>query len=202
MKSLVMAMAAMLACAAFAAGEEQGPRRGRGPMGGGPMGGPMAGAMMEGALAAGPILQLATDPATAEKIGLSEEQITKLKALTVNKKDQRAEMKKMRAAVEKQMELMEEDKIDEAAVMAAIDEVFELRKAMAKAQTKQVIAMKSILTPEQVNKAKEEMKTRFAKRFNRRGGDRPDKPDGDGDGDAKGPKPEEKGDMPPPPAAD
>jgi Spy/CpxP family protein refolding chaperone len=197
MKSLMLAVAAMLACAAFAADEgaaqaEGGPRRGRGPLGG-----PMAGAMMEGALAAGPILQLATDPATAEKIGLSEAQITKIKALSEAQKASRESGKKMREAVQKQTQLMQADKIDESAVMAAIDEVFELRKAMAKEQTKQVIAMKSILTPEQISKAKEEMKARFAKRLNRRGDQAPRK---DGKGDKPGKKAE--GDKPAPKPAE
>ena len=103
----------------------------------------------------------------------------------------------MREAVQKQTQLMQADKIDESAVMAAIDEVFELRKAMAKEQTKQVIAMKSILTPEQISKAKEEMKARFAKRLNRRGDQAPRK---DGKGDKPGKKAE--GDKPAPKPAE
>ena len=88
----------------------------------------------------------------------------------------------------RQFELMKADKIDEAAVMKAIDEVFELRKEMAKAQVKRVIAVKSVLTPEQIEKAREEVKKMFEQRGEKgprqgrmrgrgpRGGDRPEPP--------------------------
>ena len=67
----------------------------------------------------------------------------------------------------RQVELMKAEKVDEAAVMKAIDEVFELRKQMAKEQVKRVIEIKSILTPEQIAKAREEMKNAFGDRGNR-----------------------------------
>ena len=67
--------------------------------------------------------------------------------------------------------------------MAAIDEVFELRKAMAKDQAKRVIAVKSILTPEQVAKAHEEMKKMFEAR-----GDRGPRREGKGPRELKGPR--------------
>ena len=60
--------------------------------------------------------------------------------------------------MEKQVELLKAEKIDEAAVMQAIDEVFEARKEIAKAQTKRTIEIRSILTPEQVTKALEAMR--------------------------------------------
>ena len=103
--------------------------------------------------------------------------------------------KKVHEATMRQFELMKADKIDEAAVMKAIDEVFELRKEMAKAQVKRVIAVKSVLTPEQIEKAREEVKKMFEQRGEKgqwrgekgprqgrmrgrgpRGGDRPEPP--------------------------
>ena len=47
------------------------------------------------------------------------------------------------------------EKIDEAAVMATLDEVFAARKEVAKHQMKRLIVVKSILTPEQVKMATE-----------------------------------------------
>ena len=195
MKSLMMTVVAALACAAFAQAPEGGaPGEGgrRGGMGPGMMGG---GAMMD------PIVRMVSNPKAAEKLGLSEEQQAKLKE--INKIDEagRERQKKVREATMKQIELMKADKVDEAAVMKAIDEVFELRKEMAKDQAKRVIAVKAILTPEQVAKAHEEMKQMFqgrgdrgprrggAERGPRRGGDRPGPKEG---GDKPGPKPEAK----------
>lgn len=193
MKSLMMTVVAALACAAFAQAPEGGaPGEGgrRGGMGPGMMGG---GAMMD------PIVRMVSNPKAAEKLGLSEEQQAKLKE--INKIDEagRERQKKVREAMTKQLDLMKADKVDEAAVMKAIDEVFELRKEMAKDQAKRVIAVKAILTPEQVAKAREEMKQMFqgrgdrgprrggAERGPRRGGDRPGPKEG---GDKPGPKPE------------
>ena len=195
MKSLMMTVVAALACAAFAQAPEGGaPGEGgrRGGMGPGMMGG---GAMMD------PIVRMVSNPKAAEKLGLSEEQQAKLKE--INKVDEagRERQKKVREATMKQLDLMKADKVDEAAVMKAIDEVFELRKEMAKDQAKRVIAVKAILTPEQVAKAHEEMKQMFqargdrgprrggAERGPRRGGDRPGPKEG---GDKPGPKPEAK----------
>ncbi len=153
MKSLVMVAVAALACVAFAEGPEGGARpegahrgfgfrEGRGPM----------------AMGSDPIVRIVSNPAVAEKIGLSDEQKAKLKELKGSPDGNRETQKKVREATMKQVELMKAEKIDEAAVMAAIDEVYELRKEMAKSQARRVIAVKSILTPEQVAKAHEELK--------------------------------------------
>lgn len=158
MKKLMVVVAAALCCAAFAQGPEGGrpeggPRRGFAPHGGGMMMNPMM----------DPIVRMVNNPKFAEKIGLTDEQKAKLKEL--NKAPARGEeQSKMRDAMKRQAQLLSADKIDEAAVMATIDEVFELRKQTAKAQVKRVIAVKSVLTPEQVKKAKEEMSKRFEAR--------------------------------------
>jgi Spy/CpxP family protein refolding chaperone len=112
-----------------------------------------------------------------------DEQKAKLKDLKSASESNREAQKKVREATMKQVELMKAERIDEAAVMAAIDEVFELRKAMAKDQAKRVIAVKSILTPEQVAKAHEEMKKMFEAR-----GDRGPRREGKGPREFKGPR--------------
>ena len=83
----------------------------------------------------------------------------------------------------KQFDLMKAEKVDEAAVMKAIDEVFELRKQMAKEQVRRVIEIKLILTPEQIAKAREEMRANFAAR-----GGRPDGQRGERGGRPDGPR--------------
>ena len=176
MKSIVMVVAATLACLAFADGPEGGarPEGGRRGFGSRNRRDPTSVGM-------DPIVRMVSNPSVAEKIGLSDEQKAKLEELNKGPKTARESQKKVHAAMERQIELMKAEKIDEAAVMAAIDEVFELRKAMAKEQAKRVIAVKSILTPEQIARAHEEMKNMFASR-----GDRGARRDGK-DRDFRGP---------------
>ena len=147
MKSLMMTVVAALACAAFAQGPEVGAPREGGHRGG------MGPGMMD------PIVRAVSNPKAAERLGLTEEQQAKLKEVNKPSSASRDNQKKVREATMKQLELMKADKIDEAAVMKAIDEVFELRKEMAKEQAKRVIAVKSILTPEQIAKAREAVKS-------------------------------------------
>lgn len=149
-----------------------------------------------------PLLRAVMNPRIAESLGLTDEQKAKIKELSADRKDNRESQKKVREATMKQLELMKADKIDEAAVMAAIDEVFELRKQMAKDQARRVIAVKSILTPEQIAKAHEDMKKMFESR-----GDRGPKRGGMMGPKGKGPKggdkpaaPEGEAVPPPPPA--
>ena len=156
MKSLIVVAVAALSCVAFADGPEggqrpEGPRRGFGPRDG-------FGPMMGG----DPIVRIVSNPAVAEKLGLSDEQKAKLKELKGNGEANRESQKKVREAMMKQAELMKAEKVDEAAVMATIDEVFEL---------------------EQVKMAHEEMKKMFEAR-----GDRGPRREGKGPREFKGPR--------------
>lgn len=196
MKKLMFAMVAALSFAAVAQ-DVEGPKAGqrdggfrRGPRDRGAL---MAdrGAMMPGGFGGGmmgdPAVMAASNPKIAEKIGLSAEAREQIKKLDADNRAKVQELqKKTREAMEKQAQLMKAEKIDEAAVMAAIDELFECRKEMAKAQTKRLIGVKALLTPEQITKATEAMKEirneRMAKRTNRT----------QKDGDKGGVKPEAK----------
>ena len=110
-----------------------------------------------------PLVRAVMNPKIAEKLGLTEEQQAKIKELAPKRGENGDQQEKVRKGMKKQMELLAADKVDEAAVMAAIDEVFEARKEIAKAQTKRLIAVRSVLTGEQIAKAKEMMK-QFAPR--------------------------------------
>ena len=176
-KLMMVAVAALVSAACFADGPAEGAKRperrgARPPMGERAM---MGGAGMMG----DPIVWAVMNPKVAEKIGLSDEQKAKLKELQPARGANREANEKVRKGMEKQAELLKAEKIDEAAVMAAIDEVFEARKAVAKEQTKRLIAIRSILTPEQVAKATEAMKELRGPRG----------PRGEGRG-PRGPKPE------------
>ena len=197
MKSLVMVAVAALCCVAFADGPEGAARPEGGPRRFGPREGmgQMMG-MMGGMGGMDPVVRAVSNPAIAEKLGLSEEQKAKIKAATGTPEANREAQKKIREATMKQAELMRAEKIDEAAVMAAIDEVFDLRKAMAKEQAKRSITIKSVLTPEQAKKAQEELKNGFAPR-GERGPRRAGQREGMGPQGARGPRGD--GNMPPPP---
>lgn len=126
---------------------------------------PVQGKMRRGQVGgADPILRVALNPKVAEKIGLTADQQAKLKALAEDKGDMKGLQEKVRRGMDRQAELLAAEKIDEPAVMAAMDEVFEARKAVAKLQTRRLIAVKSILTPEQVKAATEALKSMKGKK--------------------------------------
>lgn len=189
MKSLIIVAVAALSCVAFAEGAPEGGAR---PEGGHRGFGPREGGGMGPMMVSDPIVRMVSNPAMADKIGLSDEQKAKLKELKGDHEANREARNKVREATMKQLDLMKAEKINEAAVMAAIDEVFELRKAMAKEQAKRVIAVKSVLTPEQVKKAHEEMKKMFESR-----GDRGPRRGGKGPREFKGPRKGPRGEKGP-----
>lgn len=159
MNKLVMVVAAAMTFAAFAQepapsaeGKARPMRPDRAAMSS------MRPSMMMGQGAFDPLMRAVMNPQVAEKIGLSEEQKSKLAALKGNNSANRDLQAKVKAGMDRQVELLKAEKIDEAAVMKTIDEVFEARKEMAKAQTKRMIQVRSILTPEQVAKALEAIK--------------------------------------------
>ena len=99
-----------------------------------------------------PLLQ---KPETAAKIGLSEE---KAQALAAAFADLDAQLKavngKLPAAFKRQAETLEATPVDEAAVLAAVNEVWDLRREVALLQTRKVLAIRSTLTAEQIEKAR------------------------------------------------
>jgi len=148
MKIALTLASVAIAATTFAAGPEGGPGMHRGPGMHGPKG------CFEGPQ--DPIVQMVNCPKFAEKVGLTEEQKAKIKEVAASSKEsQKTLRRQLRDSMEKQADLLEAEKIDEAAVMAEIDKAFEVRKEMAKIQTKRIIAIKSILTPEQIAKALE-----------------------------------------------
>ena len=107
---------------------------------------------MGGPMGADPLLRAVMNPKVAEAIGLTDEQKSKIKELRGDN-GSRELQEKFRKGQELQSKLLRAETIDEAAVMAAIDETWEARKELAKSQTRRLIAVRSILTPDQVKKA-------------------------------------------------
>lgn len=116
-----------------------------------------------------PVLRAAMNPKIAEKAAITEEQIAKLKALVDKKGALKPLHEKVRKGTERQVELLKAEKIDEAAVMAALDEAWDAKKEIARYQTKRLIAVKSILSAEQIEKIRDALK---AKRDGRQKGPR------------------------------
>jgi len=143
MKKLIAFATMALSVVAFAAGKD-GPKK-HVPRGGND-------------LVADPVVRLVTNPKMAEKIGLTDEQRKQIREIG---KESRKGMDDMRRqlddSMKRQAELLKAEKVDEPAVMAEIDKAFDLRKEMAKCQTKRVIQIKAILTAEQVEKALKEV---------------------------------------------
>lgn len=204
MKKLMMVAMTVVGLAVFAQEQEAAPKAGphRGPgrgsrmaeRGGMPRGGRgMHGGMFGPGMVGDPAVMAVMNPQVADKIGVTkevQEQIRKIDA--DSRKVVRDMQQKTQGAMEKQASLMKEAKPDEAAVMAAIDELFDLRKEMAKAQTKRVLAVKALLTPEQLASALETMKKLRDERRARAGA-----PKGDAAAKDEG---EKKAPPPPPPA--
>ena len=159
MKCLMTMLAAAVSLVALAqepaAGGVARPRGGRMAMAGGP--------------SVEPVLRAAMNPKLAEKAAITEEQVAKLKVLADEKGALKTFHEKVRLGTERQVELLKAEKVDEAAVMAALDEVWDAKKEVAKYQTKRLIAVKSILSAEQIEKIRDALK---AKRDGRQKGPR------------------------------
>lgn len=147
MKKLMIVAAAMAALSVFAddpaAVHPEGRRQSRRP----------GQFMMEQRNGFDPIVRAVMNPRISGELGLSEEQKSKIAEIMGDRSEARATQKRLMEGMKKQAELLQAATIDEAAVMSAIDEVWEIRKQMAKDQTRRVIAVKSLLTQEQITKA-------------------------------------------------
>ena len=98
--------------------------------------------------------RILTNPKTAEKVGLKEDQIKTLKdALYALKRSEIDLRAKMEHASLDQAKLIEE-KADDKAVMDAVDKKYEVMKEMAKLKIKNVLLVRKTLTSEQIEKIK------------------------------------------------
>lgn len=130
---------------------------------------PMAERMMAARGMADQTMRAVMNPKIAEKLGLTDEQKAKVKALVDGERESlRALQEKAQQATKRQFELMRAEKVDEAAVLSAIDEVFAARKEIAKAQFKNQLAVRAVLSAEQLSKVGEAMKAIRGERMLRR----------------------------------
>jgi Spy/CpxP family protein refolding chaperone len=159
------------------------------------------------------IARLLKAPKVAEELGLTQEQVKnlqeKLDAL-------RKEVATLRIDLEnaslEQARLLTGQTVDEAAVMAAVEKAGEISTKIAKLAARQLLTVKKILTPQQIEKAKAMIRERMERDRDRfggargQGGDQPKwkrsgergAPDGKEDGK---PRPPDSGERMPPPHA-
>jgi Spy/CpxP family protein refolding chaperone len=101
----------------------------------------------------------------AKKIGLSEEQQSKLRDgmfdIKTREADLRADLEKASLA---QAKLMTEKTVDEKVLMAAVEKTGAVRTEMAKLRIKGLLLLKQTLTPEQMGKAQQVLREHFKNR--------------------------------------
>lgn len=109
--------------------------------------------------------RILNDPEIAAKLGLTEEQVTKLKEKLLPLKQAEAKLSsEMETAAIEQARLMTADKVSEADVMAAVEKVGGLRTQVAKVQAQKMLALRQGLTADQMKKIKEVLRSRFKER--------------------------------------
>jgi Spy/CpxP family protein refolding chaperone len=175
------------------------------------MGGHAAGMAGEGAI----IARLLKAPKVAEELGLSQEQV---KSLQEKLDALRKEVATLRIDLEnaslEQARLLTGQTVDEAAVMGAVEKAGEISTKIAKLAAQQLLTVKKVLTPQQIEKAKAMMRERVEKERERftggrggqgEGGDQPkwrrsgDRGASQGKEDSR-PRSPDRGERTPPPA--
>ena len=111
-----------------------------------------------------------------KEAGISEEQVgtfrEKMKSMGEKQKELHG---KMKVAAEKQVNLLKAEKVDENAVMDAVEETGAIRTEIAKLRVKRLLAVKETFSEEQIEKMRNTMKQmRERRREHRRNRDKED----------------------------
>jgi len=107
----------------------------------------------------------------AEKLSLTEEQMAKIKEIKLNlQKEMLRNNAEIKAAKLDLANELHKEKLDSIKIPSLIDKEYELKKKLGKEAVKALIQIKSLLTPEQMEKAKElwkkkkrKMKSRYSR---------------------------------------
>ena len=91
-----------------------------------------------------------------KEIGVSDEKVAEIKAkiIDISKQQVELEAKQKLAAIE-QAELMKAEKLDEKAIMSAVEKSGTIHTEIAKLRISKMVLLKNALTPEQIKKARE-----------------------------------------------
>jgi hypothetical protein len=139
--------------------ELRGEAKGDGPGWRGPMGGLLGPGGEGGAGHEGLIMRALANPRVAEELGISAEQVQALKdGLEKVRGEEQALRSELEAAAKEQARRLTEAKVDEAALMEAVEKAGALRTKLAKLWVRRLLLIKDTLTPEQVEKARSMIK--------------------------------------------
>lgn len=114
------------------------------------------------AFAGGAWVRIIQAPGIAEQLGLEEEQAATIRENLQETRDRMIDLRAaLEVAAEQQAELMRREPIDEAAVMAMIEELGAIRTRIDQLRIREIIFLRQVLTDEQRARAQELMRTRF-----------------------------------------
>ncbi len=107
----------------------------------------------------GGIDRLINNPKVREELGITDEQVERLKDVKAELSEQREDLiAEMKEARKEQMELMQADELDKKAIMTAINQSGKLRTKLDKLRVEGLFRVQDILTEEQLGEVKERMR--------------------------------------------
>jgi Spy/CpxP family protein refolding chaperone len=122
----------------------------------------------------GGIDRLINNPEVREQLGITGEQLEQLKEAREKIADQRDDLvARMKETREKQMKLMQADKLDKEAIMKAVNESGKIRTKLDKLRVKGLFLVQDILTDEQLGEIKERMQKHMRERRGNKKNKRP-----------------------------
>ena len=94
-----------------------------------------------------------------EKLELSDEQVTKIKSALTDARKKRIGLRAdARVAGIELREMVSQETVDNAKIGAKVDEIAKIRGDLLRARTDAVVAVREVLTPEQIAKADDMLK--------------------------------------------
>ncbi len=168
-KIVVITMAALMIAGSCIAGQKDGGKKGRGKCDGknrqeqidknGHHQGPRGGG----------IDRIINNEKLRKELGITDDQIERLKKSKEELNDQRQELiEKMKETRQKQMELMKADNLDKKAIMTAINQSGKIRTQLEKLRVKELFRVQDILTDDQMSKVKERIQRHMRERRKKR----------------------------------
>lgn len=134
----------------------------------GPMRGEMHGMAPQGIDRETIITRVLNSPETAAKVGLSKEQVEKLKSVQFEFQKKEVALKADAETAKLDMQqAMSQEKVDKAAALKAFDKVAEKETALRRAGMEHMLDMKEIAGPEVVKKVQDMIRERMSRSWNK-----------------------------------
>lgn len=124
--------------------------------------GRMPGGEMDGPGGDGMLERILSNPAMIEELGLSEEKIVEIKDKLAEFKKKNEELRtQMQQAGKKQAELLTAKEVDEATLMAAVEETGKINTEIAKLRMQKLLLARQNISPEKMEKIREKIRERM-----------------------------------------